>query len=50
MMPRVIARRWDRASRPLAGRSAIEFTNVGPGPIETIDIHSNGKFITEWLE
>ena len=20
------------------------------GPLETIDIHANGKFITEWLE
>jgi len=27
-----------------------KFTNVGPGPLETIDIHANGKFITEWLE
>ena len=27
-----------------------KFTNVGPGPLETIDIHSSGKFMTEWLE
>ncbi len=27
-----------------------KFSNVGPGPLETIDIHSSGKFITEWLE
>jgi mannose-6-phosphate isomerase-like protein (cupin superfamily) len=27
-----------------------KFTNVGPGHLETIDIHDNGKFITEWLE
>jgi len=27
-----------------------KFTNVGQGPLETIDIHANGKFITEWLE
>jgi|SRR5689334_10144324 quercetin dioxygenase-like cupin family protein len=27
-----------------------KFTNVGPGPLETIDIHSSGKFRTEWLE
>ncbi|MGE0240192.1 MAG: cupin domain-containing protein [Parvibaculaceae bacterium] len=25
------------------------FTNVGPGPLEMIDIHENGTFITEWL-
>lgn len=27
-----------------------KFENLGPGPLETIDIHGNGKFITEWLE
>lgn len=27
-----------------------KFENAGPGPLETIDIHQNGKFITEWLE
>jgi len=27
-----------------------KFTNVGPGALETIDLHSSGKFITEWLE
>ena len=27
-----------------------KFTNLGPGPLETLDIHENGKFITEWLE
>lgn len=27
-----------------------KFTNVGPGPLETTDIHENGSFITEWLE
>jgi mannose-6-phosphate isomerase-like protein (cupin superfamily) len=26
------------------------FTNAGPDPLETIDIHANGEFITEWLE
>jgi mannose-6-phosphate isomerase-like protein (cupin superfamily) len=26
------------------------FTNAGPGPLETVDIHANGEFITEWLE
>jgi len=25
------------------------FTNAGPGPMEMIDIHANGAFITEWL-
>ncbi|TIU16133.1 MAG: cupin domain-containing protein, partial [Mesorhizobium sp.] len=23
---------------------------LGPGPLETTDIHENGSFITEWLE
>lgn len=27
-----------------------KFTNLGPGPLETLDIHENGTFITEWLE
>lgn len=27
-----------------------KFENLGPDPLETIDIHQNGKFITEWLE
>lgn len=27
-----------------------KFENLGPGPLETIDIHQNGRFITEWLE
>lgn len=27
-----------------------KFSNVGPRPLETIDIHENGEFITEWLE
>lgn len=27
-----------------------KFRNAGPGPLETIDIHANGEFITEWLE
>lgn len=26
------------------------FTNAGSEPLEMIDIHENGKFITEWLE
>jgi mannose-6-phosphate isomerase-like protein (cupin superfamily) len=26
------------------------FKNVGPGPLEMIDIHESGKFITEWLD
>lgn len=30
--------------------AAHKFTNLGPGPIEMIDIHANGSFITEWLE
>lgn len=27
-----------------------KFTNLGPGPLETTDIHENGSFITDWLE
>jgi len=27
-----------------------KFTNLGPGPLETIDIHEKGAFETEWLE
>lgn len=27
-----------------------KFENLGPGPLETIDIHQNGSFVTEWLE
>jgi mannose-6-phosphate isomerase-like protein (cupin superfamily) len=27
-----------------------KFENLGPGPLETVDIHENGAFITEWLE
>ncbi|MEQ1949942.1 cupin domain-containing protein [Mesorhizobium sp. CN2-181] len=27
-----------------------KFENRGPGPLETIDIHQNGCFVTEWLE
>lgn len=27
-----------------------KFSNLGPGPLETIDIHESGEFITEWLE
>jgi mannose-6-phosphate isomerase-like protein (cupin superfamily) len=27
-----------------------KFTNAGSTPLETIDIHESGKFITEWLE
>lgn len=27
-----------------------KFENLGPGPLETIDIHENGTFVTEWLE
>lgn len=27
-----------------------KFSNLGPGPLETTDIHENGTFITEWLE
>jgi quercetin dioxygenase-like cupin family protein len=26
------------------------FKNAGPGPLEMIDIHENGTFITEWLD
>lgn len=27
-----------------------KFENVGTAPLETIDIHESGRFITEWLE
>jgi mannose-6-phosphate isomerase-like protein (cupin superfamily) len=27
-----------------------KFTNAGPGPLETTDIHENGTFVTEWRE
>jgi len=27
-----------------------KFENLGPGTLETIDIHANEKFVTEWLE
>lgn len=27
-----------------------KFENLGPEPLETIDIHQNGSFVTEWLE
>ncbi|CAN7367741.1 cupin domain-containing protein [Phyllobacterium sp. LjRoot231] len=27
-----------------------KFENIGPGRLETIDIHANEVFITEWLE
>jgi mannose-6-phosphate isomerase-like protein (cupin superfamily) len=27
-----------------------KFENLGPDPLETIDIHENGSFITNWLE
>ncbi|QDZ02072.1 cupin domain-containing protein [Nitratireductor mangrovi] len=27
-----------------------KFENLGPGPLETIDIHEAGSFETEWLE
>ncbi|HUQ37336.1 MAG TPA: cupin domain-containing protein [Aestuariivirga sp.] len=30
--------------------TAHKFSNAGPEPLETIDIHESGKFITEWLE
>ena len=27
-----------------------KFTNLGPGALESTDIHENGAFITKWLE
>ncbi|SEE53036.1 Mannose-6-phosphate isomerase, cupin superfamily [Rhizobiales bacterium GAS188] len=27
-----------------------KFSNLGPGLLETIDIHANDRFVTEWLE
>ena len=26
------------------------FLNTGSGPLRQFDIHSNGRFVTEWLE
>ena len=47
----------DRQIEATAGQILIvppntphKFTNLGPGPLETTDIHENGSFITEWLE
>lgn len=30
--------------------TAHKFENLGPGPLETVDIHESGTFVTEWLE
>jgi mannose-6-phosphate isomerase-like protein (cupin superfamily) len=27
-----------------------KFENLGPEPLETIDIHESGAFVTDWLE
>lgn len=27
-----------------------KFSNLGPGPLETVDIHESAAFVTEWLE
>ncbi len=47
----------DREIRAEAGQIVIvpagiphKFSNLGPGPLETIDIHERGSFATEWLE
>jgi mannose-6-phosphate isomerase-like protein (cupin superfamily) len=47
----------DQEIRATAGQILIvppdtphKFTNLGPGPLESTDIHENGHFITEWLE
>ena len=47
----------DRQIEASAGQIVIvppdtphKFTNLGPGPLETTDIHENGSFITKWLE
>nr|WP_246677232.1 MULTISPECIES: cupin domain-containing protein [unclassified Mesorhizobium] len=47
----------DREIEATAGQILIvppdtphKFTNLGPGPLESTDIHENGHFITEWLE
>lgn len=47
----------DREIEAFAGQILVvppntphKFTNLGPGPLETIDIHENGSFVTEWLE
>lgn len=47
----------DREIKATAGQILIvppdtphKFINLGPGPLESTDIHENGHFITEWLE
>jgi mannose-6-phosphate isomerase-like protein (cupin superfamily) len=47
----------DRQIEASAGQIVIvppdtphRFTNLGPGALETTDIHENGSFITKWLE
>ena len=47
----------DREIRAEAGQILVvpggvphKFTNLGPGALETIDIHESGAFDTEWLE
>ena len=49
--------RWATQGRGAAGQILVapagmphKFENLGPGPLETIDIHENGAFVTEWLE
>src|SRR5689334_21810781 len=27
-----------------------KFENLGPGPLETVDIHESGSFVTHWLD
>lgn len=34
----------------VAAMTPHKFSNFGPGPLETIDIHESGRFVTEWLE
>ncbi len=47
----------DQEIRAAAGQIVVvppntphKFSNAGPAPLETIDIHESGTFITEWLE
>ena len=49
--------RWATKVEASAGQILIapagtphKFENLGPGPLETIDIHENGSLVTDWLE
>jgi mannose-6-phosphate isomerase-like protein (cupin superfamily) len=35
---------------PSPANTPHRFENLGPGALETIDVHESGVFVTEWLE